>query len=269
MNLAEAAPLACAGITTYSPLVHYGAKAAGEKGEKFNVGIVGLGGLGAMGAKISKAMGNNVVVFSTSERKREYVEKELGIENFVVSKDKEQMKNWKDKIDLMICTISADFDVHPYLTTLKPQSTFCMVGVPPNDFTVEPFAFVARRIKIGGSLIGGIKETQEMVDFCSKHGIVSDIELISPVEVNNAWQSVSKNVNSKTRFVIDWKGFEESGEIMKEDWEVCTPVEVYEHKIHPKATILGAPSVAEMAERREKGAAAGVGAETKRFVAGA
>lgn len=128
LPMQNAAPLLCAGVTMYSPLNFYGAKAGGKG---FKTAIVGIGGLGAMGAKIAKAMGNDVYCISTSERKKEYVEKELGC-TFVNSSDKEQMKALNKKLDLIVCTISADFNLAPFLGLLKAQRTFCCVGLPPN-----------------------------------------------------------------------------------------------------------------------------------------
>ncbi len=179
-------------------------------------------------------MGNRCVVLSTSERKRAYVEQELECE-FILTTDKTAMKEWNCTFDLIICTISANFDVKTYLGLLKPQSTFCLVGLPPDALSVEPFDFVARRIKIVGSLIGGIAETQEMFDFCGKHDIHCDVETIQPKEINQAWQKLTKNTNDKSRFVIDWSGEPVTGG----DWQTEKLAEPHNHVIHKKAKIYG------------------------------
>lgn len=231
IDLQVAAPLLCAGITVYSPLVYYGAKKAGEK---FTTGIVGLGGLGAMGVKIAKAMGNNVYAVSSSERKRDLAEKELGVK-YINSNDADAMAKHALTFDLIVCTISANFDIHHYLGLMKAQSTFCLVGLPPDNMPIAPFAFVARRIQIGGSLIGGIQETQDMLDFCAEHKISSDVEVIPAKDVNVAWKSLSLNTNTKSRYVIDVENT-----LVEGDWECVVPEDIKPHKVHEHANIFGA-----------------------------
>ncbi|CAD7947464.1 unnamed protein product [Amoebophrya sp. A120] len=234
LDFAKAAPLACAGITTYSPLNHYGVLKAGKA---FRVGIIGVGGLGAMAVKFCKAVENETWCISSSERKKEYCLNELQADGFVVSSDKHEMQKLEHTFDFLLCTISADFEWSGYLNLLKPQATICLVGLPPNKCQIKPFDFVARRIKIVGSLIGGIAETQEMLDFCAKHNIASDVEIIAPKEINRAWMELTKNANRKARFVIDWTCEPVEGG----DWETEKNKEHYNHVIHPDATLFGAP----------------------------
>lgn len=193
------APLLCAGITTYSPLKRYKVK----RGMK--VGIVGLGGLGHMGVKIAKAMGADVVVFSTSPSK-EADAKKLGAKHFVVTKDPANFAKWAGKLDLIIDTVSADHDFSPYLASLKNDGTHVLVGVAPEPNKVQAFSLIHGRKRLTGSLIGGIKETQEMLDFCTKKKAFADIELIPADKINEAYErTIASQV--KYRFVIDAKTF--------------------------------------------------------------
>ncbi len=199
LPLDRVAPLLCAGITTYSPLKRYKVK----KGSK--VGIVGLGGLGHMGVKIAKAMGAEVTVFSTSPNK-EADAKKLGAKNFVITKDPANFAALAGKLDLIINTVSANHDFSPFLGTLKIDGTMVLVGVAPEPNQVAAFALIGGRKKLTGSLIGGVKETQEMLDFCAAKKVFSDIELISADQINQAYERTIKG-DVKYRFVIDAKTF--------------------------------------------------------------
>lgn len=199
LPLDRVAPLLCAGITTYSPLKRFGAK----KGSK--VGVVGLGGLGHMAIKIAKAMGAEVTVFSTSPNKQQDAKK-LGGKNFVMTKDAKNFEAFAGKLDFIIDTVSVAHDYTPYLSTLKTGGTHVLIGVPekPTDFAAGVLIF--GRKQMAGSLIGGIKETQEMLDFCAKKKIFSDIELIDAKQINQAYDRTVKG-DVKYRFVIDAKTF--------------------------------------------------------------
>ena len=199
LDMARVAPLLCAGITTYSPLKRYGVK----KGKK--VGVVGLGGLGHMAVKIAKAMGAEVVVFSTSASKEKDAKK-LGAKKFVVTKDPANFAKHVGTLDLIINTVSVNHDFSPYLASLKIDGTMVLVGVAPSPNQVSAFALIGGRKKIAGSLIGGIKETQEMLDFCAKKKVYSDIELIQAQQINEAYERTIKS-DVKYRFVIDAKSF--------------------------------------------------------------
>ncbi len=199
MALDKTAPLLCAGITTYSPLKRHGAK----KGKK--VGVVGLGGLGHMAVKIAKAMGAEVTVFSTSANK-EADAKKLGAKHFVLSKEADNFKAVTKKFDLIINSVSASHDLTPYLQSLKIDGTMVLLGVPPELSQVSAGALIGGRKRLTGSLIGGIKETQEMLNFCAAKKVFSDIELIKAEDINKAYdRTVSGDV--KYRFVIDAKTF--------------------------------------------------------------
>ncbi len=199
LPLDRVAPLLCAGITTYSPLKRFNTK----KGSK--VGVVGLGGLGHMAIKLAKAMGAEVTVFSTSPTKEKDAKK-LGAKNFVVTKDPKNFATFTGKLDLIIDTVSVAHDYTPYLGTLKVGGTHVLIGVPekPTDFGAGPLIF--GRKQLAGSLIGGIKETQEMLDFCAKKKIFSDIELIQAAQINEAYDRTVKG-DVKYRFVVDAKSF--------------------------------------------------------------
>ncbi len=198
-NLDEAAtaPLLCAGVTTWSPLAHWKVK----EGDK--VGVIGLGGLGHMGVKFANALGAHVVMITTSPEKGKDA-KRLGAHEVLVSKDADDMKKHQGSFDFILNTIPVGHEMDPYLGLLKIDATMVLVGaVEP----LKPFnggSIIMGRKRIAGSLIGGIKETQEMLDFCGKHNITSDIELINMQEINTAYDRVTKN-DVKYRFVIDMK----------------------------------------------------------------
>lgn len=199
LPLDRVAPLLCAGITTYSPLKRYGVK----KGQK--VGVVGVGGLGHMAVKLAKAMGAEVVVFSTSPGKEQDANK-LGAKHFVLSTDPKNFAKWAGKLDLIIDTVSAPHDFSPYLASLKIDGRHVLVGAAPEPNQVGAFALIVGRKSLTGSLIGGIKETQEMLDFCAKKKVFSDIELIPAERINEAYDLAVKG-KVKYRFVIDAKTF--------------------------------------------------------------
>lgn len=195
-DLAAVAPLLCAGITTYSPLKHWGA-GPGKK-----VGIVGLGGLGHMGVKIAAAMGAEVHVFSTSPGKRDDALR-LGATDLIVSKDADQMAAQAGTFDLILNTVAASHDLDPLLACLKRDGTMVLVGVPEHPHpALNIGTLVFARRALAGSLIGGIAETQEMLDFCHQHGLTSDIEMIDMAEINTAYDRMVKS-DVKYRFVID------------------------------------------------------------------
>lgn len=186
LDLAAAAPLLCAGITTYSPLRQWGA-GPGKK-----VGIVGLGGLGHMGVKLARAMGAQVVLFTTSPSKIEDG-KRLGAHEVVISKDEAQMNAHANSFDLIVNTVAAQHDLNPFLNLLKRDGTMTLVGAPEHDHpSPNVFNLIFKRRRLAGSLIGGIAETQEMLDFCAEHGIVSDIELIRIQDINHAYERTDR-----------------------------------------------------------------------------
>ncbi len=195
LGLDIAAPLLCAGITLYSPLSNWGA------GPGVRVGIVGLGGLGHMGVKIAHAMGAEVTLISHSPHKEEDALR-LGADHFLLSSDNEAMKAARNSFNLIINTVSANLDIDRYLSLLTLDGTMVLVGVPTDALSVRTFSFFAARRSLAGSTIGGIKETQEMLNFCAEHGIGSDIEVIDAKDVNTAWDRVV-NSDVKYRFVID------------------------------------------------------------------
>lgn len=195
LQLAAVAPLLCAGITTYSPLRHWGA-GPGKK-----VGIVGLGGLGHMGVKFSRAFGAHTVLFTTSPSKVEDG-KNLGADEVVISKNADEMAKHAGSFDFILDTVSADHDIPSYLNLLKRDGTLCIVGIPESPIAFHAFGVVAGRKSLSGSMIGGIRETQEMLDFCAEHNIVSDIEMTTYDKVMDAWDRVIKG-DVKYRFVLD------------------------------------------------------------------
>ncbi|HVG42322.1 MAG TPA: NAD(P)-dependent alcohol dehydrogenase [Chitinophagaceae bacterium] len=195
LDLAATAPLLCAGITTYSPLKHW------NVGPGKRVGIVGIGGLGHMGVKIAKAMGAEVIVFTTSTSKVEDA-KRLGADDVVLSKDKEQMKRYAGKLHFVLDAVSAQHDINAYLNLLRVDGSLALVGAPEEPLPVAAFSLIPYRRSFAGSMIGGIAETQEMLDFCGKHGIVSDIEMINIQQINEAYERLLKG-DVKYRFVID------------------------------------------------------------------
>jgi uncharacterized zinc-type alcohol dehydrogenase-like protein len=194
-DLAAAAPLLCAGITVYSPLKHW------QAGPVKKVGILGIGGLGHLAIKIAKAMGAEVTVFTTSQSKIEDA-KRLGADDAVLSTDPTQMEKYLRKLHFIIDTVSAKHDVNTYLNLLRHDGTVVLVGLPPEPFEIGAFNVVVGRRSFAGSNIGGIAETQEMLDFCAQHNITADIELISMDEVNNAFERLERG-DVKYRFVID------------------------------------------------------------------
>ncbi|MDR1451611.1 MAG: zinc-binding dehydrogenase, partial [Helicobacteraceae bacterium] len=196
LDLPSAAPILCAGITVYSPLKHWGA-GAGKR-----VGIIGIGGLGHLAVKIAKAMGATVVVFSTSANKADDA-KRLGADEFVLSKDATQMQN-TPKLDMILDAVSGKHDVNQYLNLLKKDGSLVLVGLPAEPFAVSGFNLTGERKSFSGSTIGGIRETQEVLDFCAKHNITADIELINIQDVNTALDRLQKG-DVKYRFVIDMK----------------------------------------------------------------
>lgn len=195
LDLARVAPLLCAGITTWSPLREWNAK----QGDR--VAVMGLGGLGHMAVKFAAAMGCEVTVLSTSANK-EADAKALGAHKFVVTKDPEAMKSVANYFDLIINTVSAPMDLTPYVASLRRDGTMVLLGVPPEAPQLHAFNLIAKRRRIAGSLIGGIKETQEMLDFCAEHNVMSDVEVIRMDYINEAYERMIKS-DVKYRFVID------------------------------------------------------------------
>jgi uncharacterized zinc-type alcohol dehydrogenase-like protein len=197
-NFAKIAPLLCAGITMYSPLKKWKVK----KG--MNVGIVGLGGLGQMGVKIAKALGAKVILFTTSENKVKDGLK-FGASDVCISSKEEQMAKYMGQLDLIVNTVAASHKLDVYLNLLKKDGTMTLVGAPDQPHpSVEVFNLIFKRRRIAGSLVGGLKETQEMLNFCAKHKIVSDIEVIKMDYINEAYARMLKS-DVKYRFVIDMK----------------------------------------------------------------
>jgi len=195
LDPAAAAPLLCAGVTTYSPMKHHGLK-AGQR-----LAVVGLGGLGHMGVKIGKAFGAFVAVISRGTKKREDALK-LGADAFIDSTDPASFKQHAGSFDFVLDTVSAQHDIKALLDLLGLDGKLIMVGAPPGDLAFQSFGILGRRLTIAGSLIGGIAETQEMLNFCAEHGVVSDIELIAAKDIPAAHdRTVAGDV--KFRFVID------------------------------------------------------------------
>jgi len=194
-DLAGVAPLMCAGITTYSPLRRFGV------GPGQNVGIVGLGGLGHMGVKLAVAMGANVTVFSTSPGK-EADAKALGAHNFVVTHDPANLAPLAGTFNFILDTVSADHDVNMYINLLGIKGTMVVVGVPPSPNVIHSFGLIFGNKTLAGSLIGGIRETQEMLDFCAEHNVKSDVEVIKPDYIETAYDRTIKS-DVRYRFVID------------------------------------------------------------------
>jgi uncharacterized zinc-type alcohol dehydrogenase-like protein len=201
-KLGAVAPLLCAGITTWSPLRHW------SVGPGRKVGIVGLGGLGHMGVKLAHAMGAQVVLFTTSPGKTEDA-KRLGADEVVISKDADQMGRHASSLDFILNTVAAPHDLDAYLTLLKRDGTMCLVGAPATPHpSPTVFNLITKRRGIAGSLIGGIRETQEMLDFCAEHGIVCDIEMIAMRDINEAYERMLKS-DVKYRFVIDMQSLKD------------------------------------------------------------
>lgn len=195
-QLAAVAPLLCAGITTYSPLRHW------KVGPGQKVGVVGIGGLGHMGIKLAHAMGAHVVAFTTSESKREAA-RALGAHDVVVSRNEEEMAAHAKSLDFILNTVAAPHDLDAFLALLKRDGTMALVGAPASPHpSPNVFSLIMKRRGLAGSLIGGIPETQEMLDFCAEHGIVADIEMIHADQINDAYERMLKG-DVKYRFVID------------------------------------------------------------------
>jgi uncharacterized zinc-type alcohol dehydrogenase-like protein len=196
VDLAATAPLLCAGITTYSPLRHW------KVGEGSRVGVVGLGGLGHMAVKLAKAMGAEVTLFTTSPEKAEDA-RALGADHVVISKDADQMAGAANSLDLIIDSVAAPHDLDAYLATLDREGALVLLGVPPEPHpSPGVFSFIRGRRSLSGSLIGGIAETQEMLDFCAEHGVVSDVEMIRMDQIDEAYDRMLAG-DVKFRFVID------------------------------------------------------------------
>jgi len=195
LDPAGAAPLLCAGITTYSPLHHW------KVGPGQKVGIVGLGGLGHMGVKFAHALGAHVVLFTTSAGKTADA-KRLGADEVVISKNPDEMAKHARSFNFILDCVSADHDINAYLSLLRRDGTVCLVGAPEKPLPVSAFNFLIGRKSLAGSAIGGIRETQEMLDFCGEHGIVSDIEKIRIQQLDEAYERLLKS-DVKYRFVID------------------------------------------------------------------
>jgi uncharacterized zinc-type alcohol dehydrogenase-like protein len=195
MELSATAPLLCAGITLYSPLRHWGA-GPGKK-----VGIVGLGGLGHMGVKLAHAMGAETVLFTTSPSKVEDGKK-LGADEVIISNNKEEMKKHTASFDFIIDTVSATHDVTPFIMLLKREGTLVQVGAPEHPLPIPVFPLLMNRRSFSGSMIGGIAETQEMLDFCAEKGITADVEIIPIQQINEAYERMLKS-DVKYRFSID------------------------------------------------------------------
>jgi len=197
LPLDAAAPLLCAGITVYSPLRYYGLDKPG-----LNLGVVGLGGLGHMAVKFAKALGANVTVISTSPNKKKEAIENIGADSFVVSREQDQMQAVMGTMDGIIDTVSAVHPLVPLIGLLKPHGKLVMVGAPEKPLELPVFSLLMGRKMVGGSSIGGMKETQEMIDFAAKHGVKPDIEVIPIDYVNTAIERLAK-ADVKYRFVID------------------------------------------------------------------
>jgi uncharacterized zinc-type alcohol dehydrogenase-like protein len=197
LPLEGVAPLLCAGITTYSPLRHW------KVGKGHKVGILGLGGLGHMAVKFASAFGAEVTMLSTSPSK-EADAKKLGAHKFVLTTKKENTKNLRQYFDFILDTVSAPHDYNTYLSMLNTNGTHIVVGVPPTPAQISEFSLIGNRRSIGGSMIGGIPETQEMLDFCGSYNIVSDVEVIAMKDINTAFDRMLKG-DVRYRFVIDMK----------------------------------------------------------------
>lgn len=197
LRLENAAPLLCAGITTYSPLKHW------KIGAKHKAGIIGLGGLGHMGVKFAKALGAQVSVFTTSPHKKADA-LSMGADEVILSTDQHEMNKHVNRFDFLLDTVSAPHDVEMYMSLLKHDGTLCMVGASPDPHQISSSKLIFGRKNLSGSLIGGISETQEMLDFCGKNNIDCDIELIPIQKINEAYERVLKS-DVKYRFVIDMK----------------------------------------------------------------
>ena len=195
LKLAGTAPLLCAGITTYSPMRRWGV----TKGKK--VGVVGLGGLGHMAVKLAHAFGAHVVVFTTSPSKKEDALR-LGADEVVISRNADEMQKHAESFDFILDAVSADHDINAYINLLRRDGNLTIVGAPPKPLGVSAFSLIMRRRSFSGSNIGGIAETQEMLDFCGKHNLTADVEVIPIQKVNKAYERLLKS-DVKYRFSID------------------------------------------------------------------
>lgn len=195
LNLAATAPLLCAGITTYSPLRHW------KVGKSSKVGIVGLGGLGHMGLKFARSFGAHVVQFTTSPQKTDDALR-LGAHEVVLSNNEKAMRDHAASFDLILDTVSADHDLNAYINLLKRDAVHVLVGLPDRPAQVRAFGLLLKRRSLAGSAIGGIRETQEMLDYCADHNIVCDVEAVPPTKINEAYQRLLRN-DVKYRFVVD------------------------------------------------------------------
>lgn len=201
LDLAATAPLLCAGVTTWSPLKHW------KIGPGQKVGIVGIGGLGHMGVKLAKALGAHVVVITTSPAKIADAQR-LGADEVILSTDEEQMKANANSLHFVLDCVSAQHDVNAYLKLLKTDGTLALVGAPEHPLPIAAFSLIPARKNFAGSTIGSIAETQEMLDFCGEHNIVSDVEVIGIQDINNAYERLLKG-DVKYRFVIDMASLKE------------------------------------------------------------
>lgn len=195
LSLPAVAPLLCAGITTYSPLRHW------KVGKGHKLGVVGLGGLGHMAIKFGVAFGAEVTVLSTSASKEADARK-LGAHHFIVTSDKQQVRDKRNYFDFILDTVSAPHDFRMYLSMLGTNGTHILVGLPPKPIEIHPFSLTGQRRSVAGSGIGGIPETQEMLDYCAEHNIVCDIEMIDIKDINTAYERMLKG-DVRYRFVID------------------------------------------------------------------
>lgn len=203
LDPAKAAPLLCAGITTYSPLRHFGVK------EGHKVGVIGMGGLGHMGVKFAKAMGAEVTIFTRSESKVAEAKRQ-GADNVIISTDDEQMEAAAETFDFLLDTVPVQHDLNPYINCLKVDGTHILVGLlEPVDPALQAGALVMKRRLLAGSLIGGIPETQEMLDFCAEHNIHCDVEMLDIQNINEAFVRMKKG-DVKYRFVIDMDTLKQS-----------------------------------------------------------
>jgi uncharacterized zinc-type alcohol dehydrogenase-like protein len=199
LDLAGAAPLLCAGITTYAPLRRFKVK----KGDR--VGVVGLGGLGHMGVKLAAAMGAEVTMLSTS-RAKEADARRLGAHSFALTTDPAALKKLSGTFDVLIDTVSAQHDLNAYIRLLRTGGSMAIVGLPPKAIPVEAHALVQGNKTLAGSMIGGVAETQEMLDYCAEHKLVSEVEVIPAEKINEAYERTVRN-DVRYRFVIDAKTF--------------------------------------------------------------
>jgi uncharacterized zinc-type alcohol dehydrogenase-like protein len=203
LNPAAAAPLLCAGITTYSPMRHWKV----SKGQK--VGVVGLGGLGHMGVKFAHALGAHTVLFTTSPGKAEDA-KRLGADEVVISRNPDEMKKHTTSFNFILNTVAAPHNLDPFIDLLKRDGTMCLVGAPDSPHpSPSVFPIIFKRRSLAGSLIGGLAETQEMLDFCAERNIVSDIEMIPMQKINEAYERMLKS-DVKYRFVIEMASLKQS-----------------------------------------------------------